>query len=59
MAVNNYQNHNFYEFLGSVVRQFTQVGNTVPLILATQIGTAICKIFSNNLFNALRRPWRS
>lgn len=30
-----------FEFLGSTARQFTQVGNAVPPVLATQIATAI------------------
>jgi DNA (cytosine-5)-methyltransferase 1 len=34
-----------YEFLGPVARQFTQVGNAVPPVLATQIASAIYSSF--------------
>jgi DNA (cytosine-5)-methyltransferase 1 len=34
-----------FEFIGPVARQFTQVGNAVPPILATQIATAIYNSF--------------
>jgi DNA (cytosine-5)-methyltransferase 1 len=34
-----------YEFLGPVARQFTQVGNAVPPVLAAQIATAIHNSF--------------
>jgi DNA (cytosine-5)-methyltransferase 1 len=34
-----------YEFLGPVARQFTQVGNAVPPVLAAQIGRAIYNSF--------------
>lgn len=34
-----------YIFVGPTARQFTQVGNAVPPILAAQIATAILKIF--------------
>jgi DNA (cytosine-5)-methyltransferase 1 len=36
-----------YEFLGPVARQFTQVGNAVPPILAAQIASSIYKSFYN------------
>jgi DNA (cytosine-5)-methyltransferase 1 len=36
-----------YEFLGSVARQFTQVGNAVPPVLAAQIASSIYKSFYN------------
>lgn len=34
-----------FEFLGPVARQFTQVGNAVPPVLAAQLGKAILKSF--------------
>lgn len=34
-----------YVFKGSVARQFTQVGNAVPPVLGSQLGTAIFKSF--------------
>jgi DNA (cytosine-5)-methyltransferase 1 len=34
-----------YEFLGPVARQFTQVGNAVPPVLAAQIASSIYKSF--------------
>jgi DNA (cytosine-5)-methyltransferase 1 len=34
-----------YEFLGSVARQFTQVGNAVPPVLSAQLAKAIYKSF--------------
>jgi Site-specific DNA methylase len=34
-----------YIFKGAVARQFTQVGNAVPPVLGSQLGTAIVKSF--------------
>ena len=35
----------FYEFLGPVARQFTQVGNAVPPVLAAQLANSIYRSF--------------
>lgn len=38
-----------YVFVGPTARQFTQVGNAVPPILAAQIATSILKVFRHSL----------